>query len=157
MFDHPIMLAGLGGAVIPLVLHLLGRARYRSVEWGAMMFLDEQLAGPRVRLAAHVKEWVLLALRMGMVALLAIALARPVVTAPDIAGEGRVTAAIVLDRSASMGIEDNGIPRIEAARQTVVRILAGLNRGDQVGLITAGDPPPSSPSAAAARRAEMRP
>jgi hypothetical protein len=46
MFDHPIMLAGLGGAVIPLVLHLLGRARYRSVEWGAMMFLVE---GPSAR------------------------------------------------------------------------------------------------------------
>src|SRR5215212_2436973 len=107
MFEHPIMLAGLGGAVIPLVLHLLGRARYRSVEWGAMMFLDPRRT--RYSYGTAVKEWTLLGLRMGGVALLAVALARPVVQSPDLPGEGRVTAAIVLDRSASMGVEDNGV------------------------------------------------
>src|SRR4051794_34904095 len=105
MFDNAMMLAGLGGAVVPLVLHLLGRARYRSVEWSAMMFLTAD--GPRQALGAHVKESVLLALRMATVALIAIALSRPVVRAPDIPGAGRVTAAIVLDRSASMAVEDN--------------------------------------------------
>ena len=39
MFLNAIMLAGIGGAVLPLVLHLMNRARYRTVEWGAMMFL----------------------------------------------------------------------------------------------------------------------
>jgi hypothetical protein len=145
MFDHPIMLAGLGGAVIPLVLHLLGRARYRSVEWGAMMFLSE--SAPRLALRAGVKEGVLLAVRMAMVGLLAVALARPVIRAPDVPGEGRVTAAIVLDRSASMAIEDNGVGRMQAARAAVVRILGGLHRGDQVCLLPTGQ--------SAAARAEL--
>src|SRR5437764_6351179 len=35
MFFNPLMLVGLGAAVLPLVLHLLSRARYRQVEWGA--------------------------------------------------------------------------------------------------------------------------
>ena len=39
MFLNPLLLACIGGAVVPLVLHLLSRARYRSVDWGAMMFL----------------------------------------------------------------------------------------------------------------------
>jgi len=39
MFLNALMLAGLAGAAVPLVLHLLARARYRTVDWGAMMFL----------------------------------------------------------------------------------------------------------------------
>src|SRR5947199_111355 len=39
MFQNPLLLIGVGAAVVPLVLHLLSRARYRDVDWGAMMFL----------------------------------------------------------------------------------------------------------------------
>ena len=38
MFLAPLMLVGIGAAVVPFVLHLLSRARYKDVEWGAMMF-----------------------------------------------------------------------------------------------------------------------
>src|SRR5215213_8902360 len=76
MFENTVMLAGLGGAVVPLVIHLLGRARYRSVEWGAMMFIAS--AGPKWRDGARLREWALLAVRMAAVGLLAVALARPV-------------------------------------------------------------------------------
>src|SRR4051794_14085212 len=37
MFLNAIMLAGVGAAVMPIVLHLLARARYRTVDWGAML------------------------------------------------------------------------------------------------------------------------
>ncbi|CAA9440331.1 MAG: hypothetical protein AVDCRST_MAG64-4111, partial [uncultured Phycisphaerae bacterium] len=40
MFANPYMLVGLSLAVLPVVIHLLSRARYRTVDWGAMMFLD---------------------------------------------------------------------------------------------------------------------
>ena len=39
-----LLLAGLGGAVLPVVLHLLSRARYRRIDFGAMMFLMPALA-----------------------------------------------------------------------------------------------------------------
>ena len=39
-FINALMLAGIAGAAVPLVLHLLSRARYRTVDWGAMMFLE---------------------------------------------------------------------------------------------------------------------
>src|SRR5215217_2290332 len=77
MFENTVLLAGLGGAVVPLVIHLLGRARYRSIEWGAMMFIDA--AAPRFRDPGRLREWTLLAVRMAAVALLAVALARPMV------------------------------------------------------------------------------
>src|SRR3954454_19711519 len=83
MFENAPMLAGLGGAAVPLVIHLLGRARYRTHDWGAMMFLAAPDA-PRWRDAGKLREWTLLAVRMAAVGLLAIALARPVT-----AGGGR--------------------------------------------------------------------
>ena len=76
MFLNITMLAGLAGALVPLVLHLLSRSRYRTVEWGAMMFL--QGAEARVLQSARVKQWLLLLLRMGLIAGLAMALAQPV-------------------------------------------------------------------------------
>ncbi len=72
MFINPVMLAGLGGAVVPLVLHLLSRARYKDVEWGGMMFLAG--ADARQRQSARLSQAFLLAVRMAMVAALAVAL-----------------------------------------------------------------------------------
>ena len=69
MFLNATMLAGIAGALVPLVLHLLSRSRYRTVEWGAMMFLDGGDA--RVMQSARIKQWLLLLMRMGLVAALA--------------------------------------------------------------------------------------
>src|SRR6476661_768398 len=77
MFLNPVMLAGVGGAVVPLVLHFLSRSRFRTVDWGGMMFLGEP-TGRRLS-GAVIRQWTLLGLRMAIVGLLAVALARPVV------------------------------------------------------------------------------
>jgi hypothetical protein len=137
MFLNPTMLAGVGGASLPLVLHLLARARYRNVEWGAMMFLESR--DPRSGAIARLKEWILLLTRMGLVGLIAIALARPVIARKWGGQEGRVTAVIVLDRSYSMGFEEAGRSRFARAREAVLQILAALKKGDEVALITLGD------------------
>src|SRR5258706_11820985 len=117
MFTNPIMLAGLGGAMAPVVIHLLSRARYRTVDWGARMFLGSDARNP----AEEVGRWreiSLLILRMAIVALLAMALARPMgARLSDIASEpGRVTVAIIVDCSASMAHEDGGVNRMSEAR-----------------------------------------
>src|SRR5882672_9657519 len=137
MFLNPTMLAGIGGASLPLVLHLLARARYRNVEWGAMMFLEAR--DPRSAVTARLKEWILLLTRMALVGLIAIALARPVISRKWAGQEGRVTAVIVLDRSYSMGFDEAGRSRFARAREAVLQILAALKKGDEVALITLGD------------------
>jgi hypothetical protein len=146
MFANLIMLAGLGGAVVPLVIHLLSRARYRPVDWGAMMFLD---ADPQARpYMGRLREAALLGVRMLAVALLAIALARPVAgelstaasasaAAPGLGERGRVAAAIVVDCSGSMAHEDVVGSRMAQARAAVVQLLSGLRRGDRACLIPA--------------------
>src|SRR3954463_5151269 len=77
MFLNVLMLMGVGAAVIPLVLHLLSRSRYRNVDWGAMMFLEG--VDVRQRQSTRLSQWLLMAVRAALVALLAVALARPVV------------------------------------------------------------------------------
>jgi len=84
----------------------------------------------------------LLSLRMLIIALLAIALARPALSKGGwrgLAGRSRVTAVILLDCSPSMTVEEAGRTRLDAARDIVLQILASLHPGDQVSLLVTGD------------------
>ena len=146
------MLAGLGGAAVPVVIHLLGRARYRTLDWGAMMFMTAP-AGPKWRDGAKLREWALLGVRMAAVGLLAVALARPVagggagsgsaisasvVGAAGGTPEARLALAIIVDCSANMAYEDVGGSRMDRAKTAALEILSTLRRGDRACLIVAG-------------------
>jgi hypothetical protein len=141
MFLNLTMLAGLAGALVPLLVHLLSRARYRTVDWGAMMFL--QGVDARERAGTRLKQWLILLLRMAIIAGLAMALAQPVLRGRwgGGAGEGQICAVIVLDTSSSMGFNENGRSRMELARSAVLSILESLkeNRAAVV-LLGARDP-----------------
>jgi hypothetical protein len=71
---HWGMLAGLAGVAIPIVIHLFYRLRTPVVDWGAMQFLE---LGRRARLKFRLSELLLLTARMALLALVALALARP--------------------------------------------------------------------------------
>ncbi len=141
MFLNVVMLAGIAGAAVPLVLHLLSRARYRPVPWAAMMFLHD--VEPRLRQSTRLRQWLLLAVRMSIVALLALALARPV-TRGRLGALGQhegATVVILLDHSTSMAVSVGGHTRMDDARQIVAQILANLHHGDAVQIIPMGDIP----------------
>lgn len=86
--SNAALLIGVSGAAVPLLLHLLSRARYRSLDWGAMLFLEGLEA--RQQYSGRINQILLLVLRMAVVAVLAIALAEPVLQQwgpePDSAG-----------------------------------------------------------------------
>ena len=75
-FTNTVLLIGFAGVVVPVVLHLLSRARYHAVDWGAMLFL-EQMEG-RPQHTGRMNQVLLMVVRMTVVALLAFALAQPV-------------------------------------------------------------------------------
>src|SRR5688572_15655210 len=98
------MLAGLAGALVPVLVHLLSRSRYRTVDWGAMMFLRD--VETKQTAATRPKEVLLLLVRMTIIACLAMAMAQPVLRGRGGAagaGGSRIAAVIVLDTSSSMG------------------------------------------------------
>jgi hypothetical protein len=74
-FLNVIMLAGLALVAVPILIHLLNRSRARIVDWGAMRFLEASLASRSRRIM--IEEVILLVLRCLVVALAALALARP--------------------------------------------------------------------------------
>jgi len=110
------------GLAIPIIVHLLFRLRSRRVELGTLRFLRivlEENARRRI-----LKRWLLLAMRMAAIALLAALFARPYLLARDQAGKDRLVA-ILIDRSASMELKDKGRRLIDLAvdeaRQVVAR------------------------------------
>ena len=155
MLLQPLMLAWVGGAAIPLVLHLLSRSRYRAVNWGAMMFLTGVDAGPQY--STRLAQWIVLMLRMGLVGLLAVALARPVIASKyawvptaGLTTGGPAAVVIILDDSASTGYQQNGKSRLDSARQVTLQLLSSLKHGDDAALLLAGNreyQPPLPPSA----------
>src|SRR5262245_35849212 len=68
------MLFGLVALLIPPLIHLLNRRRYDVVDWGAMQFLQ---VSETTRRRLLIEEILLMLLRMGLIAVLVLALAAP--------------------------------------------------------------------------------
>ncbi|MFO0959749.1 MAG: BatA domain-containing protein [Isosphaeraceae bacterium] len=145
-FLHPAMLVGLAGLAIPIVIHLLNRRRLDVVDWGAMQFLE---LGRRARRRFELTEALLMAARMLLLALVALALARPFLAPRAMAGSpaagssaagGRRDLVLILDDSASMGRRggDDATPR-QRAIDFAGRLIRNLPEGSSVALLLARD------------------
>src|SRR3954471_6048742 len=60
---------------VPIIIHLLNRRRFKTVEWAAMEFLLRALRKNRRRI--RFEQWLLLAVRCCVLLFLGLALARP--------------------------------------------------------------------------------
>ena len=140
-FINPLMLVGLAGMALPVLAHLLSKKRYDVVSWGAMQFLK---LGRNARRRLRLEELLLLAVRMGLIALLAIALARPWVAggflANHVSKQSR-DVVLVVDGSYSMGWEGDQETPHAAAVQRAHEFLEDLDAGDTVALIDAREQP----------------
>src|SRR5438876_11912672 len=99
--------AGFALASIPIIIHILNRRRYKTVQWAAMEFLLRAMRKNRRRL--KFEQWLLLATRCAVFILAATALARPLgcrdSTLASIAGSRSGLHVIVIDNSYSMAYE----------------------------------------------------
>jgi len=135
------MLAGLAGVLLPVLAHLLSRKRYDTVDWGAMQFLE---LDPSARRNLRVEDLLLLLLRMGLMACVALALARPWFSGSWF-GSWASTASrdvvIVIDGSYSMGWEGRtGTPHATAVR-LANQFVRDLRGGDTVMILDAREKP----------------
>src|SRR3954471_11665824 len=100
---QPWMLWVLPAVLLPIIIHLLNRLRYRTVHWAAMLFLLK--ANRAATRRAKIRQYVLLALRCLVLLFLIWAMARPLIGGwlGSAAGGGAPEAVLLLlDRSASM-------------------------------------------------------
>jgi hypothetical protein len=127
-FLNPIMLFGLAAVSIPIVIHLLNRRRVKKVLWAAMRFLSASIEQNRRRM--KMEDLILLAVRCLLLALLALALARPSFeSAGTILGTSRATAVLIIDNSYSMDMSDGTETRFDKARRTAEQAVANLGAG----------------------------
>src|SRR3954451_12767885 len=100
-FLNAAMLAGLAAMAIPILIHLLNRRRYDVVDWGAMQFLQ---ISETTRRRILIEELLLMALRIGLLAVLVLALAAPMVEWKPLSRLSRPSrdVVVVIDGSASM-------------------------------------------------------
>jgi hypothetical protein len=132
------MLAGLGTLVIPPLIHLLNRRRYDVVDWGAMQFLEFSQTARRRLL---IEEIILMLLRMGMIAVLVLALASPYAFSPllaEVGGRPNRDIVLIIDGSYSMGLTDaQGRTPHDAAKEWAEAFLKDLTPGDSVAVLHA--------------------
>ncbi len=137
---------GLLAVSIPIIIHLLNRRRYKEQQWAAMQFLLAAMRKNRRRL--KFEQWILLATRCALVALLGLALARPLGCADSaigrLAGRSAAMHVIVIDNSYSMAYQadrPDAPTHLDQARKLARQLVDGLSSGgDSVVLITASQP-----------------
>lgn len=133
-FLEPAYLLGLLAALGPLVIHLINRKKAVRQEFPAMRFLLQ--SNKRVARGTRIRQWVLLALRMLVVGLLAFALAKPFLNNDaGISTQERLPTAtvIVLDTSMSMQNADWW----KRAKDQADELVGAMRPWDEVALVFA--------------------
>ena len=122
---NPWALLGLVGVVAPVLIHLLARGHARTRRFPSLRFIEPSQLLPTRR--TRIQDPLLLAIRCAIVALAALALARPLLLTRGrkMEIERGVARALVLDTSASMRrLTPSGGSALDSARG-VARSLAG--------------------------------
>jgi hypothetical protein len=134
----PWLLWALPLAAAPIAWHLFLRPRRRAVAFPSLLFFMK--VEPRLEGRRKLREYLSLALRCLLIALLILALARPHLAA--VGGSGSTALAVVLDTSASMAaLGADGRPLGRVANEATAALLGQLGAGSRVVIVpTAPDP-----------------
>lgn len=144
----PFLLAGIVAALGPVIIHLLNRRRYRTVQWAAMNFLREAIR--RNRRILQIRDLVLLTLRTLVVLLFGLALAQPYFShgLEEFDGTRPLHAVLLIDNSASMGYESLEGSLLDRAKQRARQFVDQLPADSRVSVIPlCGSPSGYSPDA----------
>lgn len=141
-FLNPLLALGAAALTIPLIIHLLNRSRFRTVDWAAMHLLESVISSNRRRF--RLDQLILLLIRCAIPALLALLMARPVLTGAGIpAGDTPASLVILLDNSYSMEVADPAGTRFDAAVETACSLIDSAPAGSEFSvLLTGGVPTP---------------
>lgn len=140
-FLNPAVLLGLAAALIPLLLHFLTLRRPRPFLFSSLRFLQE-LQRSTVR-RFRLRQLLLLAVRIAMIATIVLAFARPVIPgpAPLLGTRAPASVVVLVDNSASMGLAEGSGERFRQLQQEAERFLRSLHAEDEVAILPLVPPP----------------
>lgn len=122
---------------LPVIAHLLSKRRYQVVNWGAMQFLQ---LGNRTKRKFRIQDLLLLLIRMGLIAAVALAITRPWASGGIFS---QLTTSIprdtvfIIDGSGSLSAQHQNATIHQQAIQQTHHALGKLPSGDRVALIDA--------------------
>jgi len=134
-FLSTIFLTGLIAAGGPVLIHLLNRRRYKTVQWAAMDFLREALK--RNRKIIEIRDILLLVLRTLAILFFVLAMARPYIVSDDARTSSRqpVHAVVLIDNSLSMGFKQLNRTLLDVAKDRAREYIASLPEGSHVSVV----------------------
>ncbi len=138
-FTNLAMLGWLAAAAAPLLIHLWSRHRFRETPWAAMQFLLAAMRKNARRM--QLQQWLLLALRTLLIALVVLAVAEPYGERLVAGGASApVHKVLVIDGSLSMAYRDNGASNFERAKKLAVDLVHNSRAGDTFTVILMATP-----------------
>lgn len=139
-FLNGALVWGAAAFSIPLIIHILNRSRFRTIEWGAMHLLEAVIKVNHRRF--RIEQLILLLIRCAIPILLAICLARPVLTGSNpLEGDAPVSLVVLLDTSYSMDTRDQNGTRFDEAAQAARELIQATGRQSEISVILTGGKP----------------
>ena len=144
-FINPAFLwAGIALASIPIIIHILNRRRFKTIQWAAMDYLLQAMRKNRRRL--KFEQILLLLMRCAVLVILGLALARPVGCSDSsiaaLAGQKSALHVFIIDDSLSMAYEadrPNAKTHLDQAKLLAKQQIDTLAAGaESVAIIVAG-------------------
>jgi hypothetical protein len=149
-------LAGVAAAAGPILVHLMNRRRFRTVDWAAMQFLREAVR--QSRRVLHVRDLILLLLRVSCLLLFGLAMARPYFSSTGGSfGAGEpIHAVLLVDDSLSMSYRSTQGSVLDEAKAKCKAFIESLPSGSRVAIVpVCADPSRYSLDPAASKQAAI--
>jgi hypothetical protein len=143
---NPILIAGVALVGLPILLHLILKQEPKRLPFPALRFLQAKQRTTSRKL--KLRHFVLLAMRMLLIALFAVALFQPKIPATFSGvsagldfGEGRPLAVVVvIDTTPSMGYTADRRTRLDEAVRRAVELVDRLPGASRVAVLTTAEP-----------------
>ncbi len=152
IFINAGLVAGATLAAVPVILHLFMKQTPKHVVFPALRLIRERQKRSRKRL--RIKNWLLLLARMALIALMALALARPRLWSKTSLGDQEVPTALALvfDTSLSMGYREKDKTRLEEAKERALELLKRTHEASRIYVIDSSESVPPTPLSPALAR-----
>src|SRR6185437_10977705 len=136
---NPILIVGAALVGLPILLHLIMKQEPKRLSFPAFRFLKQKLKTNQRKL--RLRHFILLALRMLLIALFCLTLYQPTFKSErlNIRGEQPIAVAIVIDTTPSMGYVVNDRTRLAEVQRRALELLDELPEKSPVAIIDTAD------------------
>jgi hypothetical protein len=141
---HSILIVGAALVGLPIILHLIMKQEPKRLAFPAFRFLRQKLKTNQRKL--RLRHFILLAIRMLLIALFAATLFQPLLSCTshlgpgiNLGGEQPVAVVIIIDTTPSMGYTPADKSRLDEAKRRALELLDSLSDRSRVAVIDTAD------------------